>query len=116
MQNVIHLYTIIDYFVSKYDIVEAEKNTIKVAKKSGRHGRGISQKHVWVFQAKRCHIYSGAERGFFQKAAGKRPGVQANRSGINCYSARMRRLPRMSGTPLQTYLEHAVSIDDRPLS
>lgn len=29
MQNVIPLYTIIDYFASKYDIVEAEKNTIK---------------------------------------------------------------------------------------
>lgn len=37
-------------------------------------------------------------------------------AGINYYSARTRRLPRMTGTPLQTYLEHAVSIDDWPLS
>lgn len=37
-------------------------------------------------------------------------------AGINYYSARTRRLPRMTGTSLQTYLEHAVSIDDWPLS
>lgn len=37
-------------------------------------------------------------------------------AGVNYYSARTRRLVRLTGTPLQTYLETAVSGDDWPLT
>lgn len=36
-------------------------------------------------------------------------------AGVNYYSARTRRLVRMTGTPLRTYLENAVHYDDWPL-
>lgn len=36
-------------------------------------------------------------------------------AGVNYYSARTRRLVRMTGTPLQTYLEQALYNDDWPL-